>query len=263
MIPYLAIVSTRFRMLLQYRAAALAGLGTQVFFGLVMVMVFEAFYRSTTTPQPMTYPEVVTYVWLGQAMLGMFPWNVDREIRTMIRSGSVAYEMVRPLDLYALWYSRALATRTAPTLLRAVPMFLLAGLFFGLQPPPSPASTLAWIMATLGALLLSCAFSTLLTISLLWTISGEGMTYLTIAAVSIFSGMFVPLPFFPDWLQPLLNFLPFRGLIDIPFRLYLGHIPPNQALYVLAHQGAWTITLVVTGRLVLSRGIHRLVVQGG
>jgi ABC-2 type transport system permease protein len=37
--PYLAIVSARFRMLLQYRAAALAGLWTQVFFGFVLISI--------------------------------------------------------------------------------------------------------------------------------------------------------------------------------------------------------------------------------
>ena len=34
--PYRAVVSARFRTLLQYRAAALAGLWTQVFWGLVL-----------------------------------------------------------------------------------------------------------------------------------------------------------------------------------------------------------------------------------
>jgi len=260
---YWAILSARFRTLLQYRAAALAGLGTQVFRGLIRVMIFGAFYRSTTSAQPMTYPEVVTYIWLGQATLLLVMFGVDRDVRTMIRSGTVAYELLRPLDLYALWFSRAVALRTAPVMLRAVPMFLVAGLFFGLQPPPSLASTGAWMAATLGALLLSSALATLLTISLLWTISGEGVSLLVPAAIFIFSGMTVPLPLLPDWAQPILNFLPFRGLADVPFRLYMGHIPPEQAIGELAHQAVWTVALVALGRWLLARGMHRLVVQGG
>jgi hypothetical protein len=101
--PYRAILSARFRMLLQYRAAALAGLWTQIFFGLVLLMIYEAFYRSTMLRQPMTFAEIVTYVWLGQALLAMLPWNADAEIRAMIRSGAVAYELCRPIDLYSLW----------------------------------------------------------------------------------------------------------------------------------------------------------------
>ena len=43
---YTALVSAHFRTLLQYRAAALAGLGTQLFWGLIRVMIFEAFYSA-------------------------------------------------------------------------------------------------------------------------------------------------------------------------------------------------------------------------
>jgi len=45
--PYAAVVGARFRMLLQYRAAAIAGLFTQIVFGLVLIMVYEGFYRSS------------------------------------------------------------------------------------------------------------------------------------------------------------------------------------------------------------------------
>jgi ABC-2 type transport system permease protein len=126
--PYLAVLSARFRMMLQYRAAALAGMGTQVFWGLVRVMVLEAFYRSATsaTVLPMNLREVCAYLWLGQAFLAMLPWNIDLEIRQLVRNGAIAYELARPADLYWLWFARSLAWRTAPTTLRAIPIFLFA-----------------------------------------------------------------------------------------------------------------------------------------
>jgi ABC-2 type transport system permease protein len=181
----------------------------------------------------------------------------------MIRSGAVAYELLRPLDLYSLWYCRAVAWRTAPTTLRALPMFALALACLGMGWPASWASGAAWIAATAGALCLGCAITTLLTISLMWTISGVGISRLIFAGVILLSGMIVPLPFFPDWAQRILNVLPFRGLVDLPFRLYVGHIPPRQAITVLAHQAAWAVGLVVFGRWLLSRGLRRLVIQGG
>jgi len=70
---YWSLLSARFRMLLQYRAAALAGLGTQLFWGVIRMMVFEAFYRSTDAAQPMSLPDIITYVWLTQAMLHLVP----------------------------------------------------------------------------------------------------------------------------------------------------------------------------------------------
>jgi ABC-2 type transport system permease protein len=263
MSAYRAIISARFRMLLQYRAAALAGLGTQLVFGLIMVMVYGAFYRMSSRPQPMTYAQVVAYVWLGQAMLGMLPWNMDPDVRQLIRTGNVVYELLRPLDLYAFWYSRALAMRTAPTLLRAVPMLVVAWLLLGLGRPSSVGSAIAWLAATLGSLLLGCAITVLMSICMLWTISGEGVFYLVATAATVLSGMVLPLPLFPEWAQSALALLPFRGLCDAPFRLYSGNIPAGGVAMVLVHQLAWAIALVALGRWLLARGLRRLVVQGG
>lgn len=260
---YWAILSARFRTLLQYRAAALAGFGTQLFWGGIRVMIFEAFYRSAATLQPMDLRDVVTYVWLGQALLLMLPFRADTDIREMIRTGTVAYELVRPLDLYAHWYMRALAARTAPVLLRAVPMFAVALPFLGMGLPPSWASAGAWALSMIGALLVTSAFTVLMDISMLWTISGQGINRLLPNVAFLLSGAIVPIPLFPEWIKPILEFLPFRAIVDAPFRVYMGHIPPNEIVAVLGHQLAWAFTLVLLGRWILARGIHRLVVQGG
>ena len=63
---YNAILSTQFRTLLQYRAAAVAGIVTQIFFGFVIVQVYEAFYASTTDVMPISLREVIIYTWLDR-----------------------------------------------------------------------------------------------------------------------------------------------------------------------------------------------------
>ena len=99
---------------------------------------------------------------------------MDREIAAMIRTGDVGYEMIRPVELFWLWYARAMAMRMAPAFLRALPMFVVAGLFLGLEPPPSMGSAVAFAVSVGVAILLSSAFTVLITVSLFWTISGEG-----------------------------------------------------------------------------------------
>ncbi|MFA6108831.1 MAG: ABC-2 family transporter protein [Candidatus Latescibacterota bacterium] len=263
MTPYLAVLGARFRMLLQYRAAALAGMATQLFWGLIRAMIFTAFYRAATGPQPMELAQTIDYVWLGQAAFAMLPWAIDGEIRQMIRSGAVAYELVRPVDLYTLWYFRALASRGAPTLLRATPVLAVALLCLGLRPPASAAAGAAWALAMVGALLLSGAVSNLLHVSLMWTITGEGIAQLVQVAVFLLSGLIVPLPLYPDWAQTAIAWLPFRGLADLPFRLWAGHLPPTALWSVLAQQLGWTLGLALFGRWLLGRGLRRLTVQGG
>ncbi len=260
---YLAILSSRFLALLQYRAAALAGVGTQLFFGLVRVMIFDGFYRSSAGPQPMTVEQVTTYIWLGQALLLIGLLDGDKDVAAMIRTGSVAYEMTRPLDLYNLWYVRALSGRAAPLTMRALPILVVAGLFLKLQLPASGAATVLFAVSVCAGLLLAAAMIALMTISMLWTISGEGIYRLASPLIFFFSGIVIPLPMFPDWMQGAIAVLPFRGLMDTPFRIYLGLLSGPTAFLALLHQLVWTAALVSLGRWFLGRGVRRLVVQGG
>jgi ABC-2 type transport system permease protein len=270
--PYTAIVSVRFRMLLQYRAAAIGGLFTQVVFGLVLIMIYEAFYRSApAAARPMVFAQVASYVWLGQALLAMLPWNADAELRAMVRSGAVAYELCRPIDLYGMWYARAVAQRTAPTILRAAPIavFATVGLpllglgEWQLAPPASLAAGAGFAAALVCALALGCAMSTLINIALLWTVAADGVVMVSTTAVQLLSGMLIPLPLFPEWAQGALRWLPFAGLVDLPFRIYTGHLAVGELALVLARQLGWTIALVMLGRRLLARGLGRVVVQGG
>jgi len=105
--------------------------------------------------------------------------------------------------------------------------------------------------------------STLLAASLLWTVVGDGIILLVTGLVIMGSGLTVPLPLCPTWLQQTLNWLPFRGLMDTPYRLYLGHAPVAEAPSLLMHQLAWTIALAAVGWDLTRRGLRRLVIHGG
>ena len=120
-------------------------------------MIFKAFYRASDAAQPMDLDTVVGYVWLGQAFILIQPWGVDRDVRDQIRSGSVAYELLKPLDLYTLWFSRAVAMRIAPTLLRSVPLIAIAAPLLGLPLPSSFEALCAFVAALVAAVLAQCS----------------------------------------------------------------------------------------------------------
>ncbi len=267
MMGYVAIIAARFRALLQYRAAALGGLFTQVFFGLVRIMILRAFYAASTADVPISLPRVITYVWLGQATLLLIPWRTDEDVAEQIRTGNVVYELTRPLDLYFVWFARSFAWRTAPVFLRMLPMFVVAMLFMPaggeLAPPPSAAAFVMWIACFAGAVLVSAALTALMNVTLMWTLTGDGVPMLLATCATMFGGLVIPLPLFPEWAKPVLYAMPFAGMLDFPSRVFSGDISVAHAPWVLAHQLAWTLVLVGLGRWLLSRGVRRLVVQGG
>lgn len=269
---YCSLFVARFALLLQYRTAAFAGVATQLFWGFVKVMVLEAFFTNFTGTQPMTFRETVGYTWLTQAFLiALVPWSGDRDVQELIRTGAVGYDLLRPTDLYNFWFTRALAMRTAPLLLRAIPIFCLTlfilpsvGLSqWSLALPPTFTYFIAFCLSFIGGVILSSAITMLLTISMMWTLSGEGINSILPTIVIVLSGMIIPLPLFPDWIQPILNALPFSGLLDRPFRLFTGNLTPDALLGILLHQAFWIFVIICLGRFIVNRGVKKLVIQGG
>ncbi|UCD08870.1 MAG: ABC-2 family transporter protein [Dehalococcoidales bacterium] len=263
---YLTILRMRFAVQLQYRAAAAAAFFTQLFFGFVRVMVFQAFYASTTSVQPISLEQVVTYTWIVQVTFRMQPWSGDNDIIDMIRDGNVAYELCRPLDLYLNWYCRLISQRIVPAMLTGIPLFLLVLLLpegFGPKLPASPAAGAAWFISMGFALLLGCAIGNLMTLSTLWTLAGYGMQRIVPALVMVFSGSIVPLVYYPDWAQDILKYTPFSGLVEIPLRFYLEVLPVSKLLPFILLQCGWTLVFIITGILILKAGMRRVVVQGG
>jgi ABC-2 type transport system permease protein len=269
--PYRAIFAARFLMMLQYRAAALAGIATQFWFGAIMIMALSAFYASGRGSASITLAEAITYTWLGQAFLGLLPWNVDPEIALMMRTGNVAYERLRPVDTYFYWFTRAMAWRAAATLLRSIPLLIVTSAVFelsglgdwSLRPPSSFEALALFVLSMVSVLLLSSAITTLLNISVVWTMSGQGINVVTNSLVIILSGMVIPLPLFPDWAQPALFVQPFAGLVDIPYRIYFANLSGGEALAGIALQIAWTMALIALGHLLMTHTMRRIQIQGG
>ncbi|MBL6854703.1 MAG: ABC transporter permease [Alphaproteobacteria bacterium] len=268
-LPYLSVLRVRFQLMLQYRTAAWAGVATQFWFGAIRVMTLVAFYVGTGQ-QPMNLPQVVTYIWLGQAFLAMLPWAPDAEIAVAVESGNVGYERLRPVDTYFLWYARALAWRVANTALRAGPVFILAALILPLTamadwrwrlPTGGAAAALFVASITLTALL-SSAFTALLNIVLVH-VKTPRVGNFAMGFTNLFSGLVIPLALFPHWAQPFLLWQPFAGLADIPFRIYTGALAGATAAQGLASQVLWILLLVLLGRWWLARVLAHIDMQGG
>lgn len=269
--PYWAVISARFRVLLEYRAAAFAGFVTQLFWGAIKIMALSAFYAQGSGAQPMSLQQTLAYVWLGQALLGLLPWSIEPELEEKMRTGAVAYELLRPVELYGLWYARAVAFRAATAALRC-PLMVVTGLLvmpllgmsrWGLPWPASVASAGMFMLSVGATVMLAAAVNMLLNAVLLLTVDGRGINTIAIGLIILLSGMVAPLPLFPDWLQPLLRVQPLRGLMDIPLRIYSGSIAAADAPLEIAFQLAWTLVLVALGRVLLRRATAAVVVQGG
>lgn len=264
---YASIWRLRFMNGMQYRAAAIAGMATQLFFGFVFIMIFAAFYSNSSSPMPISLQDLITYVWLQQVFLSFIMlWFRDQELFDLITSGNIAYELIRPMELYPHWYSKLLAQRAANAALRCFP--ILAVIFvipepYRMSTPPSLPAFILFIVTLALGLFVIVSISMLIYISVFWTMSPIGSILMVSVAGEFLAGMIIPVPLMPLWLQKITYWLPFRWTTDFPFRVYSGHIPETEALWGIGVQLAWLFILVAAGRLLMGKALRAVVVQGG
>jgi ABC-2 type transport system permease protein len=97
-------------------------------------------------------------------------------------------------------------------------------------------------------------------VSITW---GEGPTSLLMLICGVLSGAYLPLPLWPDFMQPFLYIQPFAGQLDLPVRLYSGAIDPGGAAAVFALQLGWTLVFIAAGRIIMRGKLSRIIIQGG
>ncbi|WP_088011249.1 ABC transporter permease [Gottfriedia acidiceleris] len=265
--PYVSVLKLRLMNGMQYRAAALAGVATQFFWGFMYIMIFEAFYSQTVQSQPLSLKEIITYLWLQQSFLAFIMlWFRDNELFDLITTGNIAYELCRPCEIYGFWYAKLLAQRLSSAILRCFPILLVAFLLpqpYKMTLPPSVLTFVLFLFALIFGLLLLVSISMFIYISVFVTMSPIGSLLLFGVIGEFFSGLTIPIPLMPAWLQTFANFLPFRWTADFPFRVYSGNIPQNEALIGIVIQIFWLVLLVWLGRIAFTKALRRVVVQGG
>lgn len=260
--PYMTVLRLRALMETQYRAAALGGLVTQVFFGLVYVCLYTVLYGGR---DPQALRDAITYVWIQQMFFRMM-FSTDNELTNLIMTGGVAYMLVRPLDQHRFWVCRDLGGRLVGAAMRMLPMLLVQLLLpaaLRLSLPESPIAFMQFLLSLgLGAVCL-CELMAIIDAVNMKTLDRRGISAILNLTMMTFSGNVVPLTMFPDALQALIRYQPFAQALDAPIRMYQHAAAlPEWALNV-GVQLAWILALRALGRRMWQRRLNDMIVQGG
>lgn len=264
---YISFFRMRLMAGLQYRAAALAGLSTQLVWGAMEVLLYRAFWLEHPQRFPMGMDALAAYIWLQQAFLTLFSmWSWEYELINSVKTGAVAYELTRPAGLYSMWMARSLALRLSRALLRMVPVILIASLIpspYGLRLHVSPAVFLLFALSTLLMLVVVCAYTLLIYALTFHLTDPNGIMVLSVAAADLLGGGIVPLPFLPDGLRQFAALSPFGSMQNVPLRIFSGDITLPEIPSVMGLQVFWIVTLILAGYLLTRNGLRRSVILGG
>lgn len=264
---YFAYFKLKFISNLQYRAAAWAGLSTQFFFGLLNISIFMAFFSSKSVNTEMSLEQTVTYFWLNQMLFSLiYQFYKDRELFELVRTGNISYELVRPQNLYFMWYAKIIGTRLAMVTLRCLPLLIITIILptpFKISLPASINSFILFLISLIVGTILVTSITTLYPIIMLTTMNEKGFLNLFVTLADLLSGGVIPLPFFPKFLRTISLFLPFQYISDLPFRIYVGNISIQNGIIGIIIQFFWILVTMSIGYLLMQKSLKRVCVQGG
>ena len=263
MSTYLKLVKLSFQRQITYRAATLAGLATNYFFGLLRAAVLIALYGQRQQVAGITLQGAITYTGISQAtiaFLSLFSWY---DVMRSVYTGEIGSDLLKPMDYFTFWMGRDFGRALAQILLRGLPIMLGYALYFGITTPQSVSQWLALLVVVLLAWLVSFSWRFLINLAAFWIPDAAGIGRLAFALSWFLSGFLMPLRFFPEWFVRLCYLTPFPYTINTIVEVYLGLLKGADLWRAMLGQVVWIMVLVVAGRLVLQAGVRRLVIQGG
>src|SRR3954451_16540531 len=217
---YVELARRGFRRAAAYPAATFAGVFTNTIFGFINAAVLLTVFRFRSNVGGYDSRDLVTYVWLVQGLLmpvAIFGWY---ELALRIRSGDVAIDLCRPIDVQLSGLAFDAGRAAFDFFWRGVPPFVIGSLAFDVR-YPSPALAVAFLASVALAVALSYAFRFLYNLSAFWLLDYRGGAMFALLLCWLFSGLYVPLALYPEWLRQLAEALPFAGIIQIPVDVWL------------------------------------------
>jgi ABC-2 type transport system permease protein len=262
---YAALASAGFRRYATYRQATVAAAFTNSTFGFLRCFVLLAAADATGgTVAGYSGTRLATFVWISQGLLGTVGLWSPAEYAERIRSGDVAADLLRPVDLVGQQLATDLGRAGYAVLTRFVIPIVVGAIAFDLYTPVRlatyPLFALSMLLATVTCF--GCRF--LVNASVYWLLDARGPQLGWTVASSVLTGMYFPLRFLPGpAVVALFVVTPFPSLVQTPLDVVTERVDTLGQLELIALQLGWAVVILALAWWVQRRGERRLVVQGG
>ncbi len=261
---YLDIIRIRFLMMLAYRVNYYSGIIIYAINIGAYYFLWKAIYGSKELLGGMTVTQMTTYVAVSWMARAFYFNNLDREIANEIKDGSVAIQFIRPYNYIIVKMMQGLGEGLFRLLLFSVPGMVLVSLLFPVSLPTDPQVWLVFFDHAVFQLFdqFPNQYHYRL-VRVFFLENNEGLMRMKRVAVDLFSGLVVPISFFPGWAEGVMKLLPFPAITYLPGSVFTGKVTGSAVYGVFATQILWFLLLILPLLILWRSARSRLFVQGG
>ena len=260
---YLYICKTRVIRSFTYKFEVYGNILMQSIIMITTAFFWKALFGGSTIGNGINADSMMIYTVMSSALSVMFTTGVERRIQQSVEKGSIATDMMRPVNVFGMFLAEDIGSLTALLAQNLLPILLIGGLLVRV---PEIASVNA-VPLFAASLLLSMAINWLLAaIFGMWAFTAVSMDALFQVKkhlIRLLSGSIIPVWFFPEWLQSILNLLPFVYIYQLPLDIYIGAVTEGEICRRMLIQTAWVIGLAAAFWFLSKRVLKKVMVQGG
>ncbi|HMO17316.1 MAG TPA: ABC-2 family transporter protein [Oligoflexia bacterium] len=271
--PYIANVRLAFLKLLAYRLRYFTGLITYTLFVSVHYFIWKAVFgaKASETASDISsvilngysLSDMITYIAVGWIARSLYFSDIDEEIASLVRSGQVSIYLLRPVYFHLMLLSEAFGGMLFRFTLFTFPIAFLLLALFPIQAPYSFFHAILFILSTFMSFFVLAELNFLLGLVCFALKSIDGIMRAKYFFVQLFSGLLLPLAFFPDWLRYYLNILPFKLIASVPLEVYLGRLNGVDLYYAIIETAGWGMFLFFLCEISWRSAFRSLSIQGG
>ena len=257
------MIRIRFLMMLAYRTNYYTGILIYSINIGAYYFLWSAIYGSKEEIVGLSVTQMTTYVAVSWMARAFYFNNLDREMALEIMEGKVAVELIRPYNYLGMKVMQGLGEGIFRLFFFSAPGLIIVYFVFPVK--------FTWDLSVWGlfaiSILLSFFINTelnLLTgITTFFIYNNSGLIRAKRVVIDLFSGLLLPISFFPGWAQDVMKYLPFQGISYFPSMIVTKGFSQSQAIDAIAQQFVWVILLFFPIQILWSLAKKQLIIQGG
>lgn len=204
------------------------------------------------------------YICLSNIISCFYEPRLAKDIERRFRTGDLAIDLIRPADVSFVFWGQAAGMAASKIVVRGIPIIFVLLYFF-------KESTKLISADKISIFLVSIVFGCIIYYSIFFTIgflsikTNAVWPYVRIIndTIRFISGSVIPLNLFPDIMQTLFRFLPFRMLYSFPIMILLDDLNIEYIFFEFCLIILWSIFCIWLERMIYTKLSKHISIQGG
>lgn len=260
---YWAFARVGFINILAFRLRYYTGIVTYFIYMSVYYFIWKAIYAHSQTIGGFDFAHMLTYIGVGWTIRSFYFNNIDQDLAYQVIEGRLAMDLIKPVNIQLMYVARAAGEAVFRLVLLTIPTALLLFWVYPLRPPASPGHAGAFLLSIIMSFLIVAAINFAVGTFALRLQSILGLMRAKFFLLELFSGLLLPMTFFPHVVQKILGLMPFEYISYIPMLIYLGKLDALGVARAIGIQIFWVAVLLAMGDVLWRWSTRKVIIQGG